>query len=162
MTADRPIIQTIEKAFFFGHYDSRGGASLVVAKKLEEACRKYEEMFFAGWEEDDPGRVECDPAGDDFEEGLTVLVFDEPVDFDGEELLEDYGGKFKTARIWSRYPTPMFKSGWSKWRETQTVILYRGKRPTFKADCLPDGKPFWFYEARTWEPGEDAFGLILM
>lgn len=47
----------IPRAFLFGHYDSRGGATLVAARHLIEAFEKYATTAF-GWTKSDNGELD--------------------------------------------------------------------------------------------------------
>ena len=39
----------LQRAYFFGHYDSRGGAMLVLADNFVKALLKYAEGFGYAW-----------------------------------------------------------------------------------------------------------------
>lgn len=97
------------RCFLFGHYDSRGGASLVRAKNLLEAFEKYAESF--GWAVKD-GRLEDEGMRqhmkseeeyeawkpdalhglmeEDFMFSCNVIVCDEPFADDNVELDRSY------------------------------------------------------------------------
>lgn len=137
------------RVHIFGHYDSRGGASLVVGKTTPDAMVHYNEAV--GFE------PEWDAAGTDYIGRFDLIVCDEALPTEQCELLKDYGGDYNFGRIQTRFRVG--DGEFSKWFKTETVILWKGKAPVLS----DDGKATLKYEYRLkkWDVGEDAFGLIL-
>lgn len=79
---------TRQWGFLFGHYDSRGGATLVVAPRLDVACHEYAALFGLTLDKESEGYAHCDPVGDDYNGRYPVLFYGR-VPFPGE-LLADY------------------------------------------------------------------------
>src|SRR5262245_44032287 len=75
------LVQWIPRAFVFGHYDSRGGSSLIEAVNLGEAAKVYNSQFGMDTEE-----LGLDPAGDDYIGRYGVAVYGECLPKEGGEI----------------------------------------------------------------------------
>lgn len=156
--------QVVRRAFLFGHYDSRGGASLVVADEIGEAARKYACVHGLV---DGPGvpveperkREEADMIhrlfADDYISWVEVFVCDASFPESDLDLDEEFCGPesgFRYGRIESK-----LKSSTGKWEKTHRMVFWKGPKPKLVVE--DDG--FVKYRIEREELGEDAFGLVL-
>lgn len=65
----------LEEGYLFGHYDSRGGAMLLVAESLPEACMAYNCQFEGADYPAPPHKLESDTSTQDFMDRYKVFVF---------------------------------------------------------------------------------------
>lgn len=134
--------------FLFGHYDSRGGATLVVARRLSQAAARYEAAFG-----DEPGAI----AAYDFLGALPVLSYGAPLPDSGEALV-DYGGAFRAFRL---HPADEHGEPWNH----GLVLVVDGQEPPSAEQVVGDlggtPKAVWALEDVTETLGEDAFGLMI-
>lgn len=172
--ADRQA-EWFEKAYVFGHYDSRGGATLVLADNHVEALRKYGEAFGVSLEGE--GKVDngIDALQDDFLKRVELIVCDEALPEGEAELDEEYEGAYRYGKVQSRYelveydydgpknpdggfrriPTGKF----SKWRDEPVMVLWKGRTPPKLS--LPGGLLQCEHRMVREKLGEDACGLVL-
>lgn len=167
--ASRPVVeggrekQKIRRAFLFGHYDSRGGATLLLASWIGEAVQKYAKAF---------GMFDADPPKDaeeererletmqslfeeDFETVVEVTVCDGTLGDQERDLDQDYGEDgFRYGRV-QRRPKAS-KSG--KWENTQSLVMWKGPKPSLVVK--EDG--YFAYRLEREKLGEDAFGLLFV
>jgi hypothetical protein len=108
------VVEWHERAYLFGHYDSRGGAYLVLALNLNEATGKY--AVAIGVDED-----EFDLAGDDYIKRVSLVVLDLPLPANGSELLADY-----TDTASRSYDLMVIEHKFGRrWSESETLVLFR-------------------------------------
>ncbi len=148
----------IERAYVFGHYDSRGGSTLVVARNLSRALVAYAASFGYG---DDV--LEHDAAEEDHVARYTVVVCDRALSTadDGAELLADYrddGGGYRFGVVQSRW-RDVSRGRWSRWRDTTYAVLWSGRPPTIAGPAGPLQEEFRLDRRSI---GEDAWGLGLI
>jgi hypothetical protein len=148
----------IERAYLFGHYDSRGGSTLVVAKNLSRALVSYAASFGYGDEV-----LEHDAAEEDYVARYVVIVCDRPLSSadDGAELLADYrddGGGYRLGVLQSRWRDAS-RRRWSKWKDTSCAILWADKVPTVTGRAGPFRDELRIDRR---DVGEDAWGLGLL
>jgi len=182
------VVQFIPRAYVFGHYDSRGGASLIVADTIAEAIRKYATIF--GWDGDledlgqkeyfqDHEHLQGQALEDRYSEykklalqGIEdehiftcqVVICDEALPSEEAELDAEYGGGegYSYGTIQSRYQDYEGKTtDWQDVGSNKILVLWKGEppKPLGQNQYLPQ------YEERLEKMdslGEDAFGLILM
>jgi hypothetical protein len=143
------VVEWHERAYLFGHYDSRGGASLVLARNLNEATAKYGVAM--GFDEDD----EFDIAGDDYIKRVSLVVLDVSLPANGSELLADYTGTPDRS-----YDLRVVEHKFGRrWSESDTLVLFRADREP------PKVLPYDYADGTRLVPkpvGEDAFGLLLV
>jgi len=129
------------QGFLFGHYDSRGGASFVVAETKAEAYKKYVSTFWLDEEEKATEGVKI--AEEDFL-GAATLESEHEIE-DGTDL--EYGED-------GDRPIPL----WVSYVPDNPEDTNHGAPGVYKlrwgGEC-PEG-------FRASELGEDAFGVILM
>ena len=156
-----------EKAYVFGHYDSRGGAALVIASNHIEAIKKYCKAFFCIDTDDEPDKElasdHIDMAQEDFLFRADVVCCDAPLPADGIELDADYDGEFRYGMIQSRYdqsrydPTTKF----SEWADQNILVLWKGETPPqmtgLRQSILKEE-----FRLERLELGEDACGLVVV
>jgi hypothetical protein len=149
-------VTTLEKAYLFGHYDSRGGSMLILARHHIDALRVYGEVFCVEEFKDEPKvyNTQIDNLQEDFIARYRVIFCDAPCPTEPAELLEDYtedgkGWKFGVVRNKFR----------GEWSESGTAVFWRGEKPD-----APESQ--WnFHEESDIEEqeiGEDAFGCHLL
>lgn len=171
--ADRQA-EWFEKAYVFGHYDSRGGATLVLAKNHVEALQKYGAAFCV----DDDAEYRdnaIDGLQDDFIKRVELIVCDEPLPAEEAELDEEYEGAYRYGKVQSRYekveydyegpqdadgrfkriPTGKF----SKWVDEPILVMWKGRIPPKLQ--LPKSLLEHEYRIVRERLGEDACGLVL-
>ena len=128
------VVQRIPRAYVFGHYDSRGGSTLIPAKTFHQALCKYAETFGRDENGDDPGQKDffrtCEGMegqaledryqqwkADSFQEledeklfTCEVFVCDEPFPQEPAELDDGYccerGDGWNYGILQSRYTSP--------------------------------------------------------
>jgi hypothetical protein len=155
-------IRRIENAVLFGHYDSRGGATLYTGMKFSEALQCYVNVLSGdSFDEEDIARCEWS-AMEDYIGIFNVLIFGEG-EFesdDGREALKQYGGEWNVGRVYERYTS---YGGSKRWSETNVMVAWKGKKPDVTEAMLAGKTNFlgWKYTVRSWNLGEDAFGLIV-
>lgn len=155
-------METHRKAWHFGHYDSRGGAWLVLGSLRDALARVqsvYDESFGDG--KDDAG-VDTEHYAEQALQSITSyrVVFADGTPDDENELLESYGGLYKAALVNTAYYGP------------PVVVFWRTERPTleavFEAVHTPwerGSLPRWSWEHEDNGPeawGEDAWGVTLL
>lgn len=155
--------QVVRRAFLFGHYDSRGGASLVVADEIGEAVRKYAAAFGMvgelaedASEEDRREQAETlhQMFAEDYMAWVEVYVCDGELPDGDAELDDDYAeGGFRYGRIEEKYKD----SSAGKWQKTNKLVLWKGPKPKL---AVEDDR-FMRFRLEREELGEDAFGLCL-
>lgn len=163
MKTDR-IVQTIEKAFLFGHYDSRGGATLVIASNYIKALEAYMTAFGCGLKEADnkeayDNLVDC--CHKDFIRSGSVIVCDEPffegsdVELDSEYTDDGYSyGSIKETRTHKTF------EGTTKSATETILIFWKKKKPVLDRD--EDNHSVSEYTIKREKLGEDAFGLHMI
>lgn len=180
--------QFFQTAHMFGHYDSRGGGTLVLGAKTSiEAIIQYNRS--CGWDDMDDAGLE------DFNnsEGQVELVVCDRCFEDEIDLLDDFDGTpekrgYLCARLEERY-VPQDQERWGgpqPWKPSGVVVMWVA---THAEDNHPgdakdvdgfvdatqfgcpkmDGRPnagimgqYNEYRLNWFNPGEDACGLILM
>jgi len=179
-------VQFVPRAYVFGHYDSRGGAALVVADTIAKAIVKYARVF--GWDEnlEDLGQKEYlrdqglqgqaledeynawkKTALQDIEDEhiftCQVVVCDGSLPAEEAELDADYAETgYSYGTIQSRCQDYKGKTmDWQDAGSNKILVLWKGEppKPLGQNQYLPQ------YEERLEKMdslGEDAFGLILM
>jgi len=161
----------VEKAYVFGHYDSRGGAALVIASNHIEAIKKYCKAFFCIDTDDEPDKElasdHIDMAQEDFLFRADVVCCDAPLPVDDIELDADYGGEFHYGRVQSRWADRDYsKSGhpltgtFSEWMDTRTLLLWKGETPPELS--MPKSILTEEHRIERLELGEDACGLVVV
>lgn len=146
----------IQRAYLFGHYDSRGGALLVVQPSLALALTAYAKHL----ELDD--RTAADVAEEDYVARYTVIVCDRALSAtdDGQELLADYrddGGGYSFGVVQARWHDDA-RRRWRKWEDSAYAVLWVGSAPTVAGQAGPLREELRI-EAR--DVGEDAWGIAL-
>lgn len=137
----------LPKAYFFGHYDSRGGASMVLAKNHIEALKSYMSEF--GMEED-----AVDDAQDDFLFKVEVIFCGGDPDL--TELDQEYDEDgFKYGRVQTRYLDPSTGT-FSSWKDEDIVVFWKEEEPKLELRKLALD---YDYRIERLSLGEDAFGL---
>lgn len=152
------------RAFVFGHYDSRGGATLVLSSHTATALRHYEQGM--GFHPDrDAGHYDLLAGG-----RVRLVVCDRPLPGSAGELLDGYEGSDPgrlLARVESRLAPPGAATGVGPWTETDLAVLWvvppgtpeekrgglRGAPEILGAD---DAGRRCEYRLRPWACGEDA------
>lgn len=147
----------IGRAYLFGHYDSRGGSTLVVERNLSRALVAYAKSFGYGDEE-----LEHDAAEEDYVARYTIIVCDRALSTadDGAELLADYrddGGGYRWGVLQSRWHDASRRH--SRWRDTSYAILWSGRTPTIVGQVGPLQEELRLDRRHV---GEDAWGLGLL
>lgn len=151
-------VARISRAYLFGHYDSRGGSTLVVARNLSPGLVAYAASFGYGDEE-----LEHDAAEQDYVGRFTVLVCDRALSTadDGAELLADYrddGGGYRWGVVQSRWRDAS-RGRRSRWRDTTYAVLWSGRPPAIVVPAGPLQEEFRLDRRNL---GEDAWGLGLI
>jgi hypothetical protein len=151
------------KAYLFGHYDSRGGAFMVLAKNPAEALKKVSVGFGGGQLGDEAAEDGLlDAMLDDFIGRRTVVVCDDALPPEDAELDEDYadpGAGFKYGVVQQSYQKP--DGSWSKWGDTETMVLWKGRVvPKLDAEAVTT-LPLK-HRVKRERLGEDACGLCLV
>ena len=153
------------RAFVFGHYDSRGGATLVRATNVVQAVMRYTKEV---WEMDQLGISPEEEAewihntAEDLMHCVNVVnLTNIPFGNSGTELDEGYGGLYHYGL--AQY---QFKDGRKKYYDIRsggcekTLLFWRPQDGTPE---LPDFlKSEWYGKTRVkrQEYGEDACGLV--
>lgn len=150
-------VARITRAYLFGHYDSRGGSTLVVAKNLSRALVAYALSFGYGDEE-----LEHDAAEQDYVARYTVIVCDRAFSTadDGAELLADYrddGTGYRFGVVQSRWRDSRGRR--SRWRDTAYAVLWSGMPPAIVGQTGPLQEELRLDRRNL---GEDAWGLGLI
>jgi hypothetical protein len=161
------------QGYFFGHYDSRGGATFIQSDSMHKAVRRYltdvfmhdEQDMQEGWCWDsayeDLMALHVDSRGSGPDE---IVVFDEPVS-DGE-VLEEYLGD-GSGYHWA-WVTPHTQYSANHGSDGHRfLILYKGEEPEIPAERTDLTSTGWTitYDSDHGEGeslGEDAFGLVVM
>lgn len=156
-TPEREVTR-ISRAYLFGHFDSRGGSTLVVARNLSRALVAYAASFGYGDEE-----LEHDAAEEDYVARYTVVVCDRALSVadDGAELLANYrddDGGYRFGVVQSRWRGGS-RGRWSRWRDTAYAVLWSGRLPTIVGAAGPLQEEFRLDRR---DVGEDAWGLGLI
>lgn len=175
--------ERVEKVYLFAHYESRGGASLVVARNHLDAVSTYLTAFDAEGlrvyvsegEGEDAARAAVDnlvdAAQDDFVARYELRVCDAPLPEGDDELLEEYrdDGGYRFGVVERRYfradlsarASKTTHGRWSKWSDSTVAVLWQGARiPTVTLA----GRGLLEEELRLLrrDVGEDAYGLVLV
>lgn len=178
------VVQHIRRAYVFGHYDSRGGATLVAAPSIGKAMAKYQEVFCMDANGDDPGQkayfastgLSGQALEDRYEDwksemmmeleeellfACEVWVCDEMLPADGGELDDNYryeeGRFYKYGVLEMRYKNSSSK----RWGEETTKTLVLWKATACKPTIIKQDQ-FYNYRLTKTSYGEDACGLIYM
>lgn len=154
------------RGHFFGHYDSRGGATLITGG-IFEALKKYADSF--GWEEmekEAPELIEQhrELASDEHMGSYDVFFLDKKPE-DESELQADYGGPFHMAAV---FPNHLQESIMEMVRKESGDDYPEEKLGFFPDVFIPKAVVFWTDETPTFEGhflvllnlGEDAFGTF--
>lgn len=163
MKTDR-IVQTIEKAFLFGHYDSRGGAMLVIASNFIKALEAYAETFGCGFKE--AGDEEAydnliNNCHQDFLRSGSVIVCDELFqDGSGVELNSEYTDDGYSYGSIKEITTHKFSTKPTKSSTETILIFWKKKKPIL--DRVEDNHGISEYTIKREKLGEDAFGLYMI
>lgn len=163
---DRQISE--HRCFLFGHYDSRGCATLVEAKHLVEAITKYAQAF--GFDEN-PEEWKPDTLHtlieEDFMFSAHVVFCDAGPE--GEcDLDYRYDGKFHYGTLQFRYKGKLDPTKWSSWNDAsnesgckKTLVLWVGKnKPAPNRDAFPNWMTEIEFRIVSQAYGEDAAGLV--
>ena len=171
------------KVWLFGHYDSRGGASMLIGGTAGQALAKYADSF-AYEEGEDMTDVALEDLNQIVGRPLPLIILDRELEMESQELMKSFGGHYKTAWLdistywWQRYNDPPV---WSKvcGAKRQALILYTKGLPKnyMVAETMPEtftvngetrrnqlaGEPRCqiHYRFTTCDLGEDACGLCL-
>ena len=141
-------MKTNLNGFLFGHYDSRGGATFVVAQSKEEAFKKYASAFWMDEEEKKTEGLEV--AKEDFLGAATLeseLEIEDGTDLEYNEQGPDQEGDGIHLPLWVKFEAAdPFDAGLQGAPGTYHLV-YGGECPEGHAES---------------ELGEDAFGVILM
>lgn len=179
ITVEREV-ERIEKFFLFAHYDSRGGATGIVARNHLETLRAYADVFdpeglrryVAEREGAEAGERAydnaIDAAADDFIHRYELRVADKPLPAKDAELLLEYeGAGYCFGVVQTRYWRVAYddeghvvegKGIWSKWTDTDVAVVWKGKKPGVTvADTVLNEQA----RIDKRDVGEDAFGLVL-
>lgn len=175
-------VEGIAKLYLFGHYDSRGGATAVIARNHVDAVKAYLAAFDPDGlrayvqerEGEDAARKAVDDlvdaAQDDFLARYELRVCDVALPDAADELLEEYrdsdGYRFgvvqrRYSRSESGAPASKTKGRWSKWTDTDVAVLWQGPRqPSLSVSSrgLLDEQ----VRLQRRDVGEDAYGLVLV
>jgi hypothetical protein len=161
-------VQYIPEGWFFGHYDSRGGGSLLLVRGIVQAIKRYAEFFSFGDKPEDQLMAE-DTAYEDLLGRYEIVVLDKPLPDEGGEVLAPYidpseqpGWKLAKLYVQSVFPD---KPDQFKPREANVAVFYQGKRPKFKPNIRMNGeREMWreVYTLKRWNIGEDACGCVVM
>lgn len=160
--------QRHDNAHIFGHFDSRGGSTLVLGhKSTPDAIVAYEKAL--GWDHED-GVGHNDLM--DGEGRVTLVVCDRPLP-DRGELLGDYvDDGYLAGRLQSR------RRKQDDWRDEPVVVLWADTRTDDEREedyekdetgdpqkgapeIVPPAGPM-AYRLRRVRLGDDAFGLFLV
>jgi hypothetical protein len=159
--------------YFFGHYDSRGGATFIQADSMHKAVRRYmgevlmhdESEMFDDWCWDaayeDLLALHVDSRGSGPDE---IVVFDDPVT-EGEVLEEYLGDGTGWQWAWVHKHAHYGQSDNHVWDDHRFLILYKGEEPEMPAESHTKLDIHWTWESDHGEGetlGEDAFGLVVM
>lgn len=175
-------VERVAKVYLFGHYDSRGGATAVIARNHVDAVNAYLAAFDPEGlrayvherEGEDAARKAVDDlvdaAQDDFLARYELRVCDAALPDADDELLEEYRDSdgYRFGVVQRRYfradlgaPASKTKGRWSKWMDTDVAVLWRGARePAVRLqsrDLLEEQ-----VRLQQREVGEDAYGLVLV
>lgn len=168
-------VEFFKRAYVFGHKDSRGGSTLVLARNHIEALRTYAQSFGADRDFHDAQQAAMGPIAyqewrdslidaceEDFVGQYRLIVCDQglPAE-DGQELLESYGGPFQAAWVEERLDTEFGKM---KWQRTDELVLYRGERPSLLPEARGMFNATFHFRLKdaSSDLAEDEYGLILM
>ena len=149
------------RCFLFGHYDSRGGATLIRAQGITEALDAYARRFGGGGP-DKTHRL----FAEDFL-GVVEAVFfgaEAPRENESEiDLDAAYGGDFHVGRVRIR---SSLQSRWhdAPGQESRSVLVFwKGRKPDAKEACPDVGGPAIIETQIVKESlGEDAFGVLFV
>jgi len=178
------------KYFLYGHYDSRGGATLIEDETKEAASARYLESF---WCEDNEWGTKADQEKqiieDDFIAEVTFTSYREVED--GEDLEQgrpipseeddaqkanayEDGLAWATEEIVQTTPNPFRELLWARYEGEKVVELRlcpKEHSPAYE-DQTDRQTPFYHHYGKTpgkkeegWKRasfGEDAYGVILM
>jgi len=179
------------RCFLFGHYDSRGGATLIPAKHLFEAFARYATSF--GFEKDSKGELQDEGMkqhfGDkaqyeawlpdaihalleeDFMFSCTVLICDEKISgecCDLDEGFDDHGYKYGLVQYRWQHKHYEGSEELSEWCDLgqgtqKTLVFYKGEKPLLNAKALGMEYLKGLEVQLTDEDfGEDACGVVWM
>lgn len=152
--ADRQVEQT-RTAYVFGHYDSRGGAALVLADNHIEALKKYMAAFFScdlSQTDEDKEYVDgmIDAAQEDFIKRVQLVVCDEALPDEEAELDATYAdeGGYLYGKVQSRYEqcdwdhdnrdaqgraTKVHTGKFSEWTDTDVFVMWKASPEEIEA-----------------------------
>ena len=155
------------RGFFFGHYDSRGGATFIQSDSMYAAINRYvrdvlmpdeqdsEWAYDAALEDLYSLHVDSRCSGPD-----EIVVFDTEIG-EGEALIE-YDGTHKWAWVHKHVE---YDSG-GGYDDHKFLALWSGEEePEWPKERDERMKSWITYESNHGEdenPGEDAFGLVVM
>lgn len=140
-------VEYLERAYLYGHYDSRGGAAMIIASDIMKAHQTYLDNFFPGMANLDDVLI------DDFIGRFSVVVCGSPLPPAGE-LLKPYGAQ------------PGYICYLAHKRRGVAHINAQGRPVPGELDIIVLSTSvqvqFQDYWLSAWDIGEDAFGLRLV
>jgi hypothetical protein len=148
------MMKNLGIGFLFGHYDSRGGATLIPTPNALTAIEHYAESFGFTNKDGEEWNQATRFAMNDFISIVEVHVIGPEFDVKTpQELLSEYGGEYASFQLFH-----------GALEEPVLVLVHKSEFPTeddwpesMAAPAELDGEK---YHLEHWALGEDAYGLI--
>ena len=142
-----------KRAYFFGHYDSRGGGFVTTSVPgIVMAFEKYNGIFG-----NEPGS-DLDWVLEDFIGRYELVVLDKPLPGVDSELLSSYshdGSGYNLGKLERQM------KGIDSWFDIGVAMLWAGDAPVIPSVTTSTPGMVWEYRIVPWDIGEDACGLVL-
>lgn len=181
-------VKPLNKFYLYGHYDSRGGATLIAAESREKADAQYLEAF---WQPDESEQWRSELLEEDFIAEVTFTSYREvetgedleqgPPRNNGVELTEaevKIGQAFEDGLQWAEesvsceVPNPVWELLWARYEgeDVKELRLHpAGQSPAYEdwRDAETPSQKHWPAKPKKdgWKRanfGEDACGVIII